>query len=194
MKFIQAYHYDNLVGKRNIDLLVVHDMEYPETKTSAESVAIFFSKSDSPVASAHYCGDDDSVVHCVHDNDIAYAAPGANHNGLHFEFSGYAKQGRKNWLDSYGRAMFSIMAKLFARKAHRYDIPLNRVHARGLQHNHKGICGHADVTKAFPEEHGTHTDPGTSFPWVFFINEIRHYHDRRHPFCRKSCGKKNRSD
>lgn len=191
-KFIQASHYTKVNEKRKIDLLGVHDMEFPERKDSAESVGNFFHSPSSPVASAHYCGDDNSIVQCVRDNDVAYAAPGANHNGLHFEFSGYAKQNRKQWLDKYGCKMLDLMAQLFARRAHKYSIPLNRIYARQVQRGGRGICGHADITKAFPELHGTHTDPGTNFPWTYFIRLVRHYHDRRYPFCRKSCNKKNR--
>jgi hypothetical protein len=36
----------------------------------------------------------------------------------------------------------------------------------------KGICGHADITAAFPQDHGTHTDPGASFPWSTFLGYV----------------------
>jgi hypothetical protein len=36
----------------------------------------------------------------------------------------------------------------------------------------KGICGHADITAAFPQDHGTHTDPGANFPWSTFLGYV----------------------
>jgi hypothetical protein len=37
----------------------------------------------------------------------------------------------------------------------------------------RGICGHTDITKAFPEDHGTHYDPGPNFPWTAFLSRIK---------------------
>ena len=94
MKFVQARNYTR--GRSNaIDVLVIHTMESPEKPDTAESVANWFGGATAPEASAHYCIDSDSIVQCVHDEDVAWHAPGANHNGLGFEHAGRAAQRRK---------------------------------------------------------------------------------------------------
>jgi N-acetyl-anhydromuramyl-L-alanine amidase AmpD len=171
MRFIQAKHFTP-VANREIDLLVVHTMEFPEKPTAAEDVANFFHGSNAPQASAHYCLDNNSVVQCVRDHDVAWAAPYINHNGLHFEFSGYAAQSEKNWHDDYSSALLEHAAHLFARKALRYHIPAELVHPKDLKAGRSGITCHKWATKAFGPE-GGHTDPGDNFPIDEFVSRVR---------------------
>jgi hypothetical protein len=53
--FLQARNYTR--GPRNgpIDLIIFHDMESPETVTTAESCAAYFAGANAPQASCHYC-------------------------------------------------------------------------------------------------------------------------------------------
>src|SRR3982750_3889302 len=89
--FVQARNFTR--GRSNhIDVLVIHTMESPEKPDTAESVANWFAGSTAPQASAHYCIDANSVVQCVQDGDVAWHAPGANHNGIGFEHAGRAAQ------------------------------------------------------------------------------------------------------
>jgi len=165
------------VEHRSIDLLVIHDMEYPERKTAAEDVAAFFHNQPkgSNGTSAHYCIDEDSVVRSVRDHDIAWAAPGANSDGLHFELAGYSKQNRGDWLDEYGKHLLHNAAQIVAHKAVRYRIPVSHhLSADEVRRGHRGICGHIDITHAWPTM-GTHTDPGTSFPWHYFMDLVREF-------------------
>jgi hypothetical protein len=37
----------------------------------------------------------------------------------------------------------------------------------------KGIVGHVDCTKAYPEDGGDHTDPGPEFPWDVFLDLVK---------------------
>jgi hypothetical protein len=102
--FVQARNYTPTYrDTRPIRVFVVHDMEAPEKGDTAESVAAYFAGSNAPQASAHYCIDSNSVVQCVRDSDVAWAAPNANHDGLHFEHAGYASQIMKDWLDPFGK-------------------------------------------------------------------------------------------
>ena len=79
--FVQARNYTR--GRSNpIDVIVIHTMESPEKPDTAESVAAWFAAATAPQASAHYCIDANSIVECVRDTDVAWHAPGANHNGL----------------------------------------------------------------------------------------------------------------
>lgn len=173
MKFIKAKHFTE-VSQREIDLLVIHTMEFPEIPSAAEDVAKFFANSNAPEASAHYCLDNNSAVQCVRDNDVAWAAPGINHNGLHFEFSGYAKQGegRHGWDDEYSNDLLENAAHLFARKGLRYHIPADLIEPRDLKRGRSGITSHNFATIAFGPE-GGHTDPGKDFPYEQFISRVR---------------------
>lgn len=170
MKFIQARHYQP--GRRKpIRLLVIHDMEAPEGPLTAENVAAYFAAADTRVASAHYCIDNNTVVQCVQDGDTAYAAKGANADGLHFELAGYARQTPDEWVDAYSLSMLHLAAALVAFKAKQYGIPIRRLSPREVQDGKAGICGHGDVTAAYPPGTG-HTDPGASFPWNGFLDLV----------------------
>ena len=155
-----------------IDLIVIHDMEYPEVPTGAEWCAQFFAGSNAPRASTHYSVDSNSVVQSVRDRDVAWHAPGANHNGIGIEHAGYAKQSRQEWLDPYSLAELVISAHLVRKLCDRYAIPIVRLSAADLTAKKRGITGHADVTKAFPGPGRTHWDPGPNFPWDKYIQLV----------------------
>lgn len=176
MRHIQAANF-TAVHSRSIDLIVIHDMEYPELKTAAEDVANFFKgqKKGPNGSSAHYCADADSMVSCVWDHDVAWAAPGTNHNGLHYELAGISKQNRKDWGDDFDQAMMEIVAEHAARKAHRYDIRPRKIGPKDIRAGRSGFAGHLDVTHAYPTL-GSHTDPGEHFPWEYFMRRVHHYY------------------
>lgn len=168
--FIQARNYTPTNG-RTIDLIVVHDMESPETATTAESVAAWFAGLSAPQASAHYCVDSNSVVQCVLDKDVAWHAPGANHNGIGIEHAGYARQTRGEWLDPYGRDMLALSIDLAAGICDRYSLPVERRGPSDLVKGLRGITGHADVSLAF--HRSDHSDPGSGFPWDYYLAGVR---------------------
>jgi len=171
---IEAANYTNTSG-RSIDLLVIHDMEYPEKLTAAEDVARYFhNQSKGPSgSSAHYCIDVNSVVQCVRDKDVAWAAPGGNHDGLQFEHAGFARQTTDQWLDEYGRKMlFGQSAPLFAKKCRQYKIPPVFLRAPDLSAQKRGITTHWEITRAFSNGRG-HTDPGEGFPIQRFMLEVQ---------------------
>jgi N-acetyl-anhydromuramyl-L-alanine amidase AmpD len=168
--FVQAAHFTVTTG-RTVDLAVVHDMEYPEKPTTAEWCADFFHGPGAPEASAHYCVDNNSVVQCVLEKDVAWHAPGANHNGIGIEHAGYARQTRSDWLDPYGREMLAVSVELVAGIVERYAIPVEHRTAADLLKGLRGLTGHADVTNAF--HRSDHQDPGSGFPWDYYLNAIR---------------------
>lgn len=180
MRFIQAANFTP-AHNRDITLLIIHDMEYPERITAAEDVAHYFHnqpKNDNG-SSAHYCIDENSIVRSVRDHDIAWAAPGANNDGLHFELAGYSKQNRKDWGDDYSKQMLELAAELVARKAHYYHIRPRKLNGDDIRAGRSGIAGHKNVTAAFPTL-GSHTDPGDNFPWGHFMHRVHHYYGLRH--------------
>jgi hypothetical protein len=175
MRFIQAANFTP-VHSREIDLLVVHDMEFPELISAAEDVAHFFANQPKGPngSSAHACFDNNSVVGCVHDHDVAWAAPGANHNGWHGEFAGYAKQTGKQWRDRYDDAMLKIAARVYAHKALRYNIPAVVSDPDELKKGKSGIKTHRYITMSgIGGPSGTHQDPGPAFPLHDFATEVR---------------------
>lgn len=170
--FLQARHF--YVGRRRpIRLIVVHDMEYTERLDAAEQVARMFSTTTRS-ASAHTCIDADSEVRCVRDADTAFAAPGANADGLQIEHAGYARQSRLEWLDPYGVQMLNRSARRAAEWCQKYALPPRRLgvsEIAGL--SAKGICGHWDVSKAFGLS--SHWDPGGQFPWDWWMDQVLTY-------------------
>jgi hypothetical protein len=94
--------------------------------------------------------------------DVAWHAPGANHNGLGYEHAGYATQSRDEWLDDYGQKMLTISAARARVHCANYGIPIAFVDAAGLLAGQRGITTHWEVTQAF--HRSTHWDPGPGFP------------------------------
>lgn len=179
IKHIQARHYTKC-DERMIDFLVIHTMESPEKPDTAEAVANWFAGSTAPQASAHYCIDSNSIVQCVFDHDIAWAAPNANHNGLHFEHAGRAAQRAANWKDPYSIKELLLSAELVAQKCKKYSIPIRHLTPAQVKANQLGLCGHIDVTRAFPGT-GTHTDPGPDFPWTMYLRYVKAFAAGRKP-------------
>ncbi len=170
ISFIQARNYTR--GRSGpIDVLVIHTMESPETPTTAEAVANWFAGSTAPQASAHYCIDSNSIVQCVKDSDVAWHAPGANHNGLGFEHAGRAAQTPTDWSDDYSTKCLKLSAELVAQKCTEYGIPAVWLRVPDLLAGRRGITGHVQVSQAF--KRSTHTDPGPNFPVERYLGWVK---------------------
>lgn len=168
--YVQARNYTPTQG-RIIKWVVIHSMESSELSKTTENVASWFAGSNAPKASAHFCVDNDSTVQCVQLRDVAWAAPGANSEGIQIELAGRSAQTRAQWLDEYSRPMLQRAAKLTAQLCREYGIPVVRVGPLDLKRGRPGITGHVDVTNAF--RRSDHTDPGPQFPWDWFLNEVK---------------------
>lgn len=178
IKFVAARYYRKVPDGRVIDLVVLHTAEVAETLTSAEAVAGFFSNpgtypSGKPrQVSAHYCVDADSIVQCVPDRDVAFAAPGANANGIQIELSGFARQTSVDWGDDFSRKTLARAAGLVARILRENSIPCAYVDWVTLKRGGaRGITTHDDVSKAWRQS--DHTDPGKGFPMTAFVEAVR---------------------
>ncbi len=158
------------VTNRPIDLLVIHTMEMPEKGTTAESCAAWFRNPSSKV-SAHYTVDNNSEVQCVLEKDVSWTAPGANHNGVHIEHAGYAKQTANDWLDVYSQAMLDRSIDLAADICKRNKIPARFLLAPDLVAQKRGITTHYQVSRAFGLS--AHWDPGLSFPFEEYTLNIK---------------------
>lgn len=165
-------------GRRDVRVIVIHDMEFPERTDSAEVIAHdFATRPPTSQASAHVCIDNNSIVQCVHDNDIAYAAPGANSDGIQIELAGYGKQTRAEWLDPYGIALLALAADVTAQYCLKYDITPVQLTNRELAGESKGIVGHFQVSAVYMKS--DHTDPGPQFPWDYFLKLVLSFYNVR---------------
>jgi len=163
--FVRAKFYTSVPGApREILWLVLHDMQAPKKGDTAEAVARYFATMDVPRAngvSAHECIDNNSVVGCVREQDVAWAAPDANSYGYHFEMAGYANLSTNEWLDDYGVAMLQLAARRVRLRADARKIPLVFRRAAELRARVPGVTTHYECSQAFG---GSHWDPGPGFP------------------------------
>jgi hypothetical protein len=181
--FVQAQWYTPIKRARHVQYIVLHSMEAPEKGDTAENIAQYFAKGvpANRKASAHYCIDGNSVIQCVQTRDVAYAAPGANHNGIQIEMAGYARQAEADWKDPYSWGMLTITAELCAKVLMpKYDIPPTFRNAASLatadradDTGHRGFTTHAEVSKAFRQS--SHWDPGPGFPMRDFLGLVERF-------------------
>lgn len=175
--FVKAKWFKDIVNqRREVRVIVIHTMQAPEKDKTAENVAKFF-EGGSKKVSAHLCIDNNSIVQCVFDNDVAWAAPGANHNGIQLELAGYADQSSADWDDVYSKALLENAANAAAQYCLKYDLPRKHLSNAELKAGHEGIIGHVQATEVF--KLGNHTDPGKHFPWDDFIDRVEHYYKKR---------------
>ena len=169
MEHIQAKWYTKTTG-RDIRLIVIHAMEAPEKGTTAESCARYFQTVTDRKVSAHKTFDNNSEVECVFDKDVAYAAPGANHDGLHYELAGYSKQSQAEWTDIFSDAMLSRAAVQAAKDCATYGLPAKWLTDAELRNGAHGIVDHHAISRVYHQS--THTDPGPYFPKNYFIELV----------------------
>lgn len=152
-------------GRRKaIRLIVIHCTVSGETGTGAEAVARYFARGERK-ASAHRTADNNSTVISVDDADTAFAAAGANSDGIHLELVGQPDQTRAQWLDTFSTAEL-FQAGLSVREwSAKYGVPLRWLTvAQVADGKTKGLCTHHDISRAFPAVSTGHYDPGAHFP------------------------------
>jgi N-acetyl-anhydromuramyl-L-alanine amidase AmpD len=169
--FVPSPHVTRTNG-RQIDLIVIHTMEMDEKGTTAENCAQWFQNPAAKV-SAHYCVDSDSIVQCVRDQDVAWAAPGANSDGIQIEHAGRAAQTGRDWSDPFSTQMLELSAGLVADLCRTHAIPVVWLYAPDLLAGKRGLTTHDAVSKAF--KRGSHWDPGTSFPVERYLAAVRRH-------------------
>lgn len=154
-----------------IRLIVVHTMEVDEADANvAEAVGNDFAR---PVrkASAHVGVDTDSSCRYVPDGDTAWAAPGANADGLQLEMAGRAGQTSGDWTDDASRAILERGAQQVAEWCKAYGIPVRHLSDAELAAGASGIIGHDAASRVY--KGSSHWDPGPDFPWDSFIARVQ---------------------
>jgi N-acetyl-anhydromuramyl-L-alanine amidase AmpD len=160
-------------------LIVVHYTAGSETRTSAEDGAGYDSRRTDGT-SCHFFHDQNSTVQCVRTTDRANSAFWhGNRIGIQHELCG-TLQTRAQWLDAASYGTLQRAARQIARDCLRWKIPARRLtvaetRAAYYSGGAGGICGHNEITYAFPEDNGNHTDPGPQFPWDVLIGLVREW-------------------
>lgn len=158
--------------KRPLRVIVVHTTESGEQPGTAAAVSSWFSKTTTR-ASSHYILDARDMIQCVHERDTAWAAPGANADGLQIELCGRAGQTGAQWQDAESHRIIDRCARLVGILAWRYDLPIVRLTPTELRSGASGIAGHRDINDAY--KRSTHWDPGPNFPWIPMLRAARGY-------------------
>lgn len=169
MAYTTPVHYYSGREKR-LRLIVIHTMESPENDDTAENVAGWFAGANAPLASAHACIDNDSVVLCLPPSDTAWAAPGANADGYQIEQAGRAAQGIAGWADAYSQSMLRLSAAHARSIAQSAGIPLVHLTDAQLAAGQAGFVGHDQVSRVYKKS--DHTDPGPDFPWDQYMRLV----------------------
>jgi N-acetyl-anhydromuramyl-L-alanine amidase AmpD len=181
LAFVQPKAWGSGRDGKAVRYIVVHYTAGSEGPTSAEDGAAYDQRRTDGT-STHYFVDSNSVVQCVYTWDRANAAlHKANRLGIQYELCGTA-QTAAQWADAVSDATIWNAARQMARDVVKYGLQIRRLttsEVRGDWYNYpngpKGICGHVDVTNAYPEDGGDHTDPGTAFPWQRLLDRIQYF-------------------
>jgi hypothetical protein len=179
LAWISAKAYGTGRDGKAVRYIVIHYTAGAERNTSAEDGAVYDQKRTDGV-STHYFIDSNSVVQCVLTKNRANACyHKGNRLGIQYELCGTV-QTRAQWLDSASLPTLRNAARQVARDCKKYSIPVRRLSVTETRaawydfpNGPKGIVGHVDVTNAYPEDGGDHTDPGTAFPWDIFLNMVK---------------------
>ena len=169
MAYVTPRHYYPM-RNRPLRLIVMHTMESPEARDTAESVANWFAGPTSPVASAHACIDNDSVVLCLPPTATAFAAPGCNADGYQIELAGRAGQGAAGWADAYSQAELQLAAAHARSIAQANGIPLRHLSNAELAAGQSGFIGHDQASQVYGGS--DHWDPGPDFPWDQYMSLV----------------------
>jgi hypothetical protein len=171
-------------GGRRICYAVIHVTDGAEGPTSAEDGAAYDKRRPDSV-STHLFVDSNSAVREVQDRDTAYAAfPKGNAIGVQVEICGRADQTTGQWADPASVATLNNAAREVAQLCIDHGLPVvhlsvdqTRAAWYGTDNatRPRGIVSHYDVTRAYPEDGGSHSDPGPNFPWSSFLAQVSAY-------------------
>lgn len=165
-------HPDRYGAVKNVEnrLIVLHTSEGGETTGSAEALGRFMEQPGDRIgingpygASYQAVFDTDRVLPATRDNIVAFAAAGANHDGVHGCFPGKAAQTRAQWLDANSHAMMRQCRDWMRDKSLEHKIPLVRLTDDEIHAGRRGYCDHWAVSRVYKQS--THTDLGSGFPW-----------------------------
>jgi N-acetyl-anhydromuramyl-L-alanine amidase AmpD len=143
-------------------VVVIHATD----NTASDEAEAAYAAHRSDKTSAHFYNDADSVIRAL---PLDHIANGCREHGnaisIQFELCGLS--------DHLADAVLRRVAPVVAEVCRRFNIPVGHVGPAAVRGGQRGICGHDVITAAFPEDHGTHTDPGLHFPWDAFLGYVQ---------------------
>ncbi len=154
-----------------ISLVAIHTNEGPNPSDvfpdrTAENLAKWM---DGQNVSYHKIIDDDSIVHYVPDERYTWSLRSGNARSLNLCFTGYAGWPRAEWLRH--QRMLEQGAGIVREWCRRWRIPIVKLSSSEVGKDFAGIIGHVNWTEG--KRDGSHTDPGSNFPWDVFMNMVR---------------------
>lgn len=143
-------------------VVVIHATD----NTASDEAEVAYAAHRPDKTSAHFYNDGDSVIRALPLDHIANGClEHGNAISIQFELCGLS--------DRLGDAVLREVAPVVAEVCRRYNIPIGWTGPNGVRAGQRGICGHDTITAAFPEDGGTHRDPGPHFPWPSFLAYVR---------------------
>lgn len=140
-------------GRRSITRgVVIHTIEGTD-----EGAEAWFRNRQAGGVGAHVIigQEKDRTIQTTDLDNICWHAVGANHEWVGIEHEGFASYSKARWLLTSNRKLLRASANRAAWICWHYKL--------GLPTKGKNVKGHVD----FPE--GGHHDPGTGWPWWFYI-------------------------
>lgn len=155
-------------------LIVIHTTETGTGPKAPTNIAKYFARKSVGVSAHVVCGENE-IVQCVKVGDMAWAAPGANNDGIHMELVGKAAF-TDEWDAAGNRTMLmwaACQAAMFVGLLRFLGVPfeVRRLSPDEIRNGVAGFCGHNDVTAAYGNK-GGHSDPGQAFPWADFLGTV----------------------
>lgn len=152
-------------------VLVLHTTENACAPGVARNVAAWFAGPSAPQASAHYVVGPDVTLQGVPLACVAWAAPGANNDGVQIEQVGRAAFSEADWAGEPQQAMLERVAQLLAALCRRFELPAIFLDAAALKRDERGVTTHVEVNRAY--RRSSHTDCGPAYPMEAVLRRVR---------------------
>jgi hypothetical protein len=159
-------------GSRPVSLVAVHTAE--GARTAASLGAYFFQPS--VMASSHVGIDAGATLQYVGYDRSAWTLRSGNPISDNAELCGFAHWSRVQWLGTGAvegcanpRAMLDRTAAWVRSRCLARGIPIRKLTAADVAAGRSGVIAHWDWTIGMHD--GSHTDPGSAFPWDYVIGQ-----------------------
>ncbi len=147
-------------------VVIIHATDNP-TATAAQEASYAHTRPAAGATSAHFYVDGTGALGSVTLDQHAWGAL-RNGNAISWQVEICGRSG------ALPAGAVARAATLVCALCDLGGIPLVKLTPAQVAGGARGICGHADITAAYPQDGGTHTDPGwTALNWANFIDQVR---------------------
>jgi len=158
-------------GSSPVYMIAVHTAEGAKT---AEALGNYFWRDDVQ-ASSHVGIDDTKTLAYVPYDRAAWTIREANPVTDNAELCGFAAWTRDEWINQHAGVLHQLADWIRSRCQAR-GIPTNKLVPVQIGYQVWGVIGHADWTYGssglLGYQDGSHTDPGTNFPWDYVMARV----------------------